>query len=451
MQPALARARSSSAGEQLVAAALWRSRRSSTRRATPGRCAAASALANACSASMCTSGSRRSPSASASCLTSRSTPLNSLRGKHGAKISSTARSRREATRMSCTRSMSLRVEHALGLLEQLARRARARSARRPAGTARTVSTSMSRALAKRSAPARELQDHALAQAATADPQRHPESAGGRVEHQYARGQQLARARAPGRGGGPPRRPARRRARASARSSAGASSTGPTSVGSEAALPPTATAWSSRGTSARGERRVRRGAHRVQVRARRRVARGSAAASTPRADRERPQPGHAAGHRADRDLGRHPADVDDRDRPGGRRRRACAWRRRTRAAPRRRRDEHGDLDAGALAQRGERARRGSPPAGSRRSRRRAGARRRRASAAARWAATTSATSSIVASGIAPAASIRLPMRVNARSWSTATSRPCAASATSSRVVFDPMSMQAQRMDVRGRLP
>jgi hypothetical protein len=44
-----------------------------------------------------------------------------------------------------------------------------------------------------------------------------------------------------------------------------------------------------------------------------------------------------------------------------------------------------------------------------------------------------------------------MRVNARCWSTVDSRPCAASATSSRVVFDPMSMQAQRMEVRGRLP
>jgi hypothetical protein len=74
-----------------------------------------------------------------------------------------------------------------------------------------------------------------------------------------------------------------------------------------------------------------------------------------------------------------------------------------------------------------------------------------SAAARWAATTSATAAIAGSGIAPTASILRPMRVNARCSSTGISRPRAASATSSRVVFDPMSMQAQRMDVRGRLP
>jgi hypothetical protein len=71
----------------------------------------------------------------------------------------------------------------------------------------------------------------------------------------------------------------------------------------------------------------------------------------------------------------------------------------------------------------------------------------ASAAARWAATTSHTAAIVACGIAPRASILRPRCVNSRCSSTADSRPRAASATSSRVVFDPMSMQAQRMDVR----
>ena len=50
--------------------------------------------------------------------------------------------------------------------------------------------------------------------------------------------------------------------------------------------------------------------------------------------------------------------------------------------------------------------------------------------------------------AVAASSARPMRVNARSTCTSRRRPSRDSATSTRVVFDPMSMQAQRMDARG---
>src|SRR3954451_11542941 len=65
-----------------------------------------SASAMRWSSAMCTSGSRRSPSASARSFTSRSVRLYSFFGKHGSKISIAARSLRVATRMSWTRSMS---------------------------------------------------------------------------------------------------------------------------------------------------------------------------------------------------------------------------------------------------------------------------------------------------------------------------------------------------------
>ena len=75
----------------------------------------------------------------------------------------------------------------------------------------------------------------------------------------------------------------------------------------------------------------------------------------------------------------------------------------------------------------------------------------ARAVAICASTTAATCSIVSGGIVPSAASRRPMRVNARSWSTASSRSPATSATRTRVVLDPMSMQAQRMTVGRRLP
>ena len=55
------------------------------------------------------------------------------------------------------------------------------------------------------------------------------------------------------------------------------------------------------------------------------------------------------------------------------------------------------------------------------------------------------------GIAPSAFSPLPMRVNARRCMTSVSRPSTASATSTRVVFDPMSMQAQSMGAASMLP
>src|SRR5215208_2696504 len=78
----------------------------STRPAIPGRSGAARPSANLSSASIATSASRRSPSASATSFTSRRTCLCSRFGKHGAKTSSAARRRRVATRISWTRSMS---------------------------------------------------------------------------------------------------------------------------------------------------------------------------------------------------------------------------------------------------------------------------------------------------------------------------------------------------------
>jgi hypothetical protein len=93
-------------GGQSGVAASCSMRRFAINVAIPARCCAGIAAARRSMPSMWTSGSRRSPSASARRLTSRSTPRYSPFGKHGAKISSTARSRREATRIAWTRSMS---------------------------------------------------------------------------------------------------------------------------------------------------------------------------------------------------------------------------------------------------------------------------------------------------------------------------------------------------------
>ena len=61
----------------------------------------------------------------------------------------------------------------------------------------------------------------------------------------------------------------------------------------------------------------------------------------------------------------------------------------------------------------------------------------------WARTTSTTSPILASGSVPSRGTPRPMRVKARAWCTSTRRSPSHSATSSRVVFEPMSMQARR--------
>jgi hypothetical protein len=61
----------------------------------------------------------------------------------------------------------------------------------------------------------------------------------------------------------------------------------------------------------------------------------------------------------------------------------------------------------------------------------------------WVRTTSAVSSIFSLGIVPSPLRRLlPMRVNARWFTSSRSCPLSASATSSLVVLLPMSMQAQ---------
>ncbi len=64
------------------------------------------------------------------------------------------------------------------------------------------------------------------------------------------------------------------------------------------------------------------------------------------------------------------------------------------------------------------------------------------ATAAWVATTSAVSAIFSAGIAPPRSRLLPIRVKARWVTSSRSCPLPASATSSRVVLLPMSMQAQ---------
>src|SRR4051812_12404286 len=95
---------SASATTALAACCSERSARMSS--PTPGRSSLASDTEIRSSSSMFTSRSRRSPSASASAFTSSSTGRCAFFGKHGSKISSAARSRLLATRMSCTRSMS---------------------------------------------------------------------------------------------------------------------------------------------------------------------------------------------------------------------------------------------------------------------------------------------------------------------------------------------------------
>ena len=73
-----------------------------------------------------------------------------------------------------------------------------------------------------------------------------------------------------------------------------------------------------------------------------------------------------------------------------------------------------------------------------------------SATSRCASTTRATASIASPDIVPQAAIARPRRVKERCWTTGSRRSPATSATSSRVVFDPMSMQAQRMAVAAKL-
>ena len=63
------------------------------------------------------------------------------------------------------------------------------------------------------------------------------------------------------------------------------------------------------------------------------------------------------------------------------------------------------------------------------------------------ATTRATSAIFSGAITGP----VPMRVKARRWSTSVKRPPATSATSTRVVFVPISTHAQSIWPGGRMP
>ena len=74
-----------------------------------------------------------------------------------------------------------------------------------------------------------------------------------------------------------------------------------------------------------------------------------------------------------------------------------------------------------------------------------------SASASCSATTIAVSAMRAAGIIPPACRPRPKRVKARRCSTSVSRPSLASATSTRVVFVPMSMQPQSMGAGAMLP
>ena len=73
------------------------------------------------------------------------------------------------------------------------------------------------------------------------------------------------------------------------------------------------------------------------------------------------------------------------------------------------------------------------------------------ASANCSATTAAFSAMRVAGMLPPGIIPLPRRVNARRWSTSTRRPSCASATSTRVVLVPMSMQPQSMRAAAMLP
>src|SRR4051795_7780197 len=136
-------------------------------------------------ASIATSGSRRSPSASARSFTSFRRARCGFFGNAGAKISITARRRRVATRMAWTRSMSF-VSRTPAACSKTSS-ARTRRAKRAASWKVPASPSgISRALA---IGGRQLEDDSLADAAVADLERGAERVAHRLEDQHARGQE----------------------------------------------------------------------------------------------------------------------------------------------------------------------------------------------------------------------------------------------------------------------
>ena len=342
--------------------------------------------------------------------------------------------------MSCTRSMS-RVSSTPSAWSNSSSRAHAHDrARRPRGTARRAgrrcprpwpsahAPASSRTTPSRSPP-RPIRSGWPSRSAAASSTSMPAG----QQHRPLRGQIVRRATSAA-GAAPGRRARararRRRARARRASAATPRCRRPRPRGG-------------RGTSSAGERRSRGRAHASMLRGRRRVG-AAAPRQRARADRGTSAPGDARRHRADRDLGRHAADVDDRDRPVRRRRRASASRPRTPAAPRprpdstRRRRRPRSRSAATSASR-------LAACGSPRWRRRAGAPRRRLGrgALARDDLGDGRDRRLRDRALRVDAAADAGERALLEHRAAARARR---SATSSRVVFDPMSMQAQRMDV-----
>ena len=317
-----------------------------------------------------TSRSRRSPSAAASALTSRS--ARAPRRACEARAEDLERGAQAARRDAHARaraSMSADVEHALAAARRRAslrcgddrRRGLAVAAARRRGV---IARARPRCSSSRMTPSRRPPRPIS--------QRPPEAVGDLLEHEHARPAAAARARARAR---TPARPPRSAVVARIRrprSSVSWSSTPPTSRRSEVELPPTPTASSGVGRreALEGPRDV--GAHALQLGDRRRVAVQVGVGEEAGADAERARRADAAGDRADRDLRRGAADVDDGDVAVGR-----VVERAGRADEREPRlllvAEHLDVDAGALRDRAREAPPGWRPRGSPPSRRRGSSR------------------------------------------------------------------------------
>ncbi len=288
-------------------------------------------------------------------FTSRSAWPWGLPGKQGSNTSSAARSRRVATRMSCTRSMSPVSRTPARVLGQLGRadrddpgrglavavvgaqagdRLRLRHAAEPTCGRRAAGRAMRPGPSRRtvSAAVEQVEDDALAQAALADLQR--------LAEQLARASPAA-GRRPGssltRRGSSSKRLATSaisslESTRTARSRVSYSSTAPTSVRSEVALPPTATAWSgcSSSTSSKKSAIASRSARISDGRGR--IALQVLLGQRARADLEGADLGDPLGDRAEDHLGGAAADVDDGDVALDRVARATWSRRGRRAGP-----------------------------------------------------------------------------------------------------------------------
>ena len=387
--------------------------------------------------SMCTSGSRRSPSASASALTSRRTVLKSPCGKQGSKISSTARSRREATRMSWTRSMSdVSSTFSACSNSSSARRRTMRAAASAYGS--NGSTTMSAALATALEAKAHVQHGPLAQASSADLERLPELLGGRVEDDDAGRQQPHAAGVEGeligdlgggRGGQDADRALERR--------------GVEDVADEAAQRGGAPADRDRAVGVRDLARVeaRRSRARARPAARRARAGPSAGSGRPASRSRRGTTTTSARRRPTVPTAISvdpPPTSTTPTSPGSSRPSVCvAPRKASRASSSPSRISTGSVMPARNSSRLTAARMQAVATIRTRS-------APASPASATCSATTRATSSIFSRGI----SACVPMRVKARRWSTSVRRPSFTSATSTRVVFVPMSTHAQTIPAPG---